>query len=296
MATAAAVIPAPVPEGTPKRASGTNASIGGAGAISRGKDTGGKGSAASSTGRSVNTSQRKNFKERLHSAIQEGDAAQELPGAHLQDEMSACVSLLMEGCPESFVTFFNIVHEQAGHDSRRPRSSKLSKTLPKAASALPRAKYPLIKQQLTVAETAARAGDYETCYGCYMTLGKLFDQQGNLRRAVFFYHKCLVRYVPAMHRKRSPVFSNNLPPRFHVSAYAIPYHYYVNTAWQAPAMLLPRLPVIDAEYSVLFVLSLADKCMPCCLPTWPFITLCTDPTAACPLTVPQSPRRCPPRT
>lgn len=119
---------------------------------------------------------------------------QQTEGKQLQDEMSACVSLLLEGFPEAYVTFFEILHDQPSHaDGKRSRSSKHPKTPQRSHSTIPpRAKYPLIKQQLSLAEGASRSGDYETCYGCYMTLGKLFDQLNNLRRAVFFYHKCLV--------------------------------------------------------------------------------------------------------
>lgn len=49
----------------------------------------------------------------------------------------------------------------------------------------------LLQQELVNAHAAARQGQFEECYAAYQSLADHFAQAGNMRRAKFFYHKCL---------------------------------------------------------------------------------------------------------
>lgn len=135
--------------------------------------------------------EKRTFKEKLHNLIQEAEAAevQAFRDSQLQDRKSLSIQLLVDGRPQAFVDFFNLTHsdlrpQQAAAESGQQSTSGQEEDVPQEALGL-------LRNELLKADNAMRAGDTQAVYSSYKSLAKHFAQLGRLRKAEFFFRRCL---------------------------------------------------------------------------------------------------------
>ncbi|GFR50138.1 hypothetical protein Agub_g12290 [Astrephomene gubernaculifera] len=132
---------------------------------------------------------KRTFKEKLHTLIAEAEAAeaQAFRESQLADKKSLCVQLLVEGRPQAFVDFFSLTHGRPA--APPPSDASLEST--SGQDDVPQEALGLLRVELLKADNALRSGDTQSVYAAYKNLAKFFAQIGRLRKAEFFFRRCL---------------------------------------------------------------------------------------------------------
>lgn len=140
--------------------------------------------------RNLSSSEKRTFKDKLQSAIQQAEEAElaAMREAATQDRKSLAIAMLVEGRPQAFVDFFHLTHATpvsalapGGQQGEGEASGQ----------DLPHESLLLLKNQLVRADAARQAGNVEEVYSAYKHLAKYFAQLGRLKTAEFFFKQCL---------------------------------------------------------------------------------------------------------
>ena len=139
--------------------------------------------------------EKRSFKSKLHSMIQEAEAAevQALREAQLQDKKSLSIAILTEGRPEAYVDFFKLTHSalQPPPPQQQQQQGSEEGTSGHEDAEIPQESLALLRAQLVKADSASRAGETQEVYSAYKNLAKYFAQLGRLRKAEYFFKRCL---------------------------------------------------------------------------------------------------------
>lgn len=128
--------------------------------------------------------EKRTFKEKFNSLIQEAEEAEaKAQQQHkLQDRKSISVSLLVQGQPQAFIDFFKLTGEP---ESVHGSPSTSSGDLLSLESLL------FLQQQLSAADLAGRQGNVHEQLTALLALGQFLIQHGQLYRAQSFYLRAL---------------------------------------------------------------------------------------------------------
>ncbi|EFJ48427.1 hypothetical protein VOLCADRAFT_117628, partial [Volvox carteri f. nagariensis] len=153
---------------------------------------------------------KRTFKEKLHTLIAEAEAAeaQAFRESQLADKKSLCVQLLVEGRPQAFVDFFSLTHSRP---PAPPPASDGTESTSGQDDDVPQEALGLLRVELIKADNALRAGDTQAVYAAYKNLAKFFAQIGRLRKAEFFFRRCLRLSQDTQQGSNTPYIAMHVP-------------------------------------------------------------------------------------
>lgn len=147
-----------------------------------------------STGRGLESREKRTFKDKLMTMVQEAEAQEQLAmrEAQSQDKKSLAISILLEGRPQAFVDFFNLTHGGAAGPAGTAQGEAASSSgRLDDDSDLPQESLLLLKAQLIKADVSKREGRSMDVYQAYKVLATYFSKLGKLRNAEFFFKQAL---------------------------------------------------------------------------------------------------------
>ena len=100
-------------------------------------------------------------------------------------KQSLCIDILTEGYVQSFVDFFYLMHRpDPNPDPNKPESAD-------AEIEVPVTTMQSVKENLTSAESARRAGETSVVYDNYNNLARGFQENNDAKTGIYFFEKCL---------------------------------------------------------------------------------------------------------
>lgn len=137
--------------------------------------------------------EKRTFKDKLHDMIQEAESAelQAFRESQLQDKKTLSISALVEGRPMAFVDFFYLTHRDNIDAAPEQEQADTGEGGSGRDESIPQDSLGLLKAQLVRADMAQSAGDMPEVYNSFRNLAKYFTEIRRLRKAEFFYKRCL---------------------------------------------------------------------------------------------------------
>ena len=100
-------------------------------------------------------------------------------------KQSLCIDILTDGYVQSFVDFFYLMHRpDPNPDPNKPEAAD-------AEIEVPVDTMQLVKENLTSAEAARRAGETSVVYNNYNELARGFQENNDAKTGIYFFEKCL---------------------------------------------------------------------------------------------------------
>lgn len=147
---------------------------------------------------SLASREKRTFKDKLLTLIQEAEAQEQqaMREAQMQDKKSLAIQLLVEGRPQAFTDFFNLTHPPPASTANRAAAQTNDGDAGAESTSgqdheVPQEALTLLSSELLRADNALRSGDLQTVYAAYKSLAKYFAQIGKLTKAEFFFQRCL---------------------------------------------------------------------------------------------------------
>eukprot|EP00217_Crustomastix_stigmatica_P011837 CAMPEP_0183797340 /NCGR_PEP_ID=MMETSP0803_2-20130417/15412_1 /TAXON_ID=195967 /ORGANISM="Crustomastix stigmata, Strain CCMP3273" /LENGTH=410 /DNA_ID=CAMNT_0026042009 /DNA_START=52 /DNA_END=1284 /DNA_ORIENTATION=- len=139
---------------------------------------------------------KRNFKEKLLDQLSAAEAeAAKAAEEPVKSKQSLLVEMLVEGHPAAFVDMFYLTHRDGVADDT-PTPAELEargidpETFVPEEEVAPES-LQFLKEQLVLADDAARKSQMREVFDAYMRLARYFEGADNHRKAIFFYEKCL---------------------------------------------------------------------------------------------------------
>mmetsp|Transcript_40527 Transcript_40527/g.49152 ORF Transcript_40527/g.49152 Transcript_40527/m.49152 type:complete len:413 (+) Transcript_40527:156-1394(+) len=138
---------------------------------------------------------KRSFKEKLLHSLSEAEAeAVARNQAVVKDKQQLLIEMLVEGHPQSFVDFFYLTHQDGVADDTPTREELEAKGIDPDTyvhgEEVPQESLSYLKENLVMADAAARRGDMKSVYNAYKNLAKYFESANNHKKAIYFYEKC----------------------------------------------------------------------------------------------------------